>query len=135
MSEPISIRGLHHISLRTTRLEASRAFYRDLLGFREIPRVRFDFDGAWLLNYGIQIHLIVDPAYRQPDGPIQTRHEHIAFEIHDPEPVERALRAAGVELKVNVQASSGVRQLFCRDPDGHYLEFGAYGPTKTTGSW
>jgi catechol 2,3-dioxygenase-like lactoylglutathione lyase family enzyme len=135
MPTPIAIRALHHISLRTKRLEESRAFYRDVLGFKEIPRVKFDFDGAWLFNYGLQIHLIVDPSLGEPSTRIETRHEHFAFEVADTAPVEAALRERGVEFKVNLQATSNVRQVFCRDPDGHFLEFGAYGPTKTEGSW
>ncbi|HWB00341.1 MAG TPA: VOC family protein [Pirellulales bacterium] len=131
----LPIRHLHHVSLRTTRLDESRAFYRDLLGFQEIPRVKFDFDGAWLFAYGLQIHLIVDPAKPASDGKIQSRHEHVAFEVDDTAPVEAALRTAGVAFKVNIQASSNVRQVFCLDPDGHCIEFGAYGPTKTSGSW
>jgi catechol 2,3-dioxygenase-like lactoylglutathione lyase family enzyme len=135
MSTPIPIKQLHHISLRTKQLDASRQFYRDVLGFAEIPRARFNFDGAWLFAYGLQIHLIVDETLGEPSTTIQTRHEHIAFEVTDTAAVERVLQANSIEYKLNTQASTGVQQIFCRDPDGHYLEFGAYGPTKTTGSW
>jgi catechol 2,3-dioxygenase-like lactoylglutathione lyase family enzyme len=135
MPSPIAIRALHHISLRTKHLAESIAFYRELLGFAEIPRVKFDFGGAWLYAYGLQIHLIEDPATPDPDATIQTRHNHVAFEVADTAPVEQWLTEHGIEFRVNTQASSGVRQVFCRDPDGHFLEFGAYGPTKLTGSW
>jgi catechol 2,3-dioxygenase-like lactoylglutathione lyase family enzyme len=71
----------------------------------------------------------------ESSGPIQTRHEHVAFEVDDPAAVEQAFDLHKIAYKANTQASTGVRQIFCRDPDGHFLEFGAYGPTKTTGSW
>ena len=131
----LPLSGLHHISLQTSHLAESIAFYRDLLGFAEIPRVKFDFGGAWLYNYGLQIHLIEDPNWQAPSEKIQSRNNHIAFEVPDIEAVEQQLKAAGLTLKIGAQATSGVKQIFCHDPDGHIIEFGAYGPTKTTGSW
>ena len=87
-----SLKSLHHVAVPTNRLDESRAFYRDVLGFREIPRPPFHFGGAWLWNYGLQIHLIVDENWAQSAaGPIQTRDHHLAFETADVEPVEREL--------------------------------------------
>lgn len=131
----LPIKALHHISLQTADLPQSIAFYRDLLGFAEIPRVKFDFGGAWLFKYGLQIHLIEDAAWKAPDASIRSRHNHIAFEVTDIDAVERQLESAGLKMKISIQASSNVKQIFVHDPDGHIIEFGAYGPTKTTGSW
>lgn len=137
---PLALAMLHHVSRVTLRLEESRAFYRDVLGFQEIPRPDFDFDGAWLFRAGLQIHLIVD-ATRQPSGrslststaPINSRDNHIAFETEDIEAVERRLNEHGIVYRENRQATTGVKQLFFRDPDGYYIEVGHYGPTKTSG--
>ena len=131
MPDPLCIRGLHHIGRNTRRLEESRAFYRDLLGFREIERPNFDFAGAWLYNYGLQIHLIAkeEPASGVPEGEIQTRSEHLAWFVEDLDSVERLLTAHKVPYRTNQIADTGVKQLFFRDPDGYHIEVGSYPPT------
>ena len=58
MPPPIPIQSLNHIAVVTRRLEDSKRFYRDVLGFREISRPNFKFSGAWLFNYGLMIHII-----------------------------------------------------------------------------
>ena len=125
----LPLKGLHHISVLTKHLDESRAFYCDLLGFREIPRPPFSFGGAWLWNYGLQIHLIVDDTIRDPAGPIQTRAHHIALESPDVEAAEQMLSERGIPFRINIQAGSGLKQLFFRDPDGHHIEVASYGPT------
>lgn len=129
------IRGLHHISLLTRRLDAARTFYREVLGFEEIPRPNFDFRGAWLYAYGVQIHLIVNESLPDPALRIESRAEHVAFEVDDTAPLERLLEARGIAYRANVQASTGIRQVFFHDPDGHTIELAAYGPTRTSGTW
>jgi catechol 2,3-dioxygenase-like lactoylglutathione lyase family enzyme len=113
----------------TKRVEASRNFYRDVLGFREVARPDFNFPGAWLYNYGLMIHLIHNEAAPDPEGEIQTRHDHLALHCEDLDLVERLLKEHGVPYRKNVIADRGVTQLFCRDPDGHHVEIGTYPPT------
>lgn len=127
MSLPLE--GLHHIAVLTKRLDESRAFYRELLGFREIPRPPFTFGGAWLWNYGLQIHLIVDEQLADPAGSILTRGHHLAFQSPDVAAVERTLAERGIAFRVNIQTGTGLKQLFFRDPDGHHIEVASYGPT------
>jgi glyoxylase I family protein len=124
MSAPLSLRGLHHVARVTKHLEASRAFYREVLGFAEIPRPAFSFGGAWLYNYGLQIHLIVNADVADSAGPIQTRDNHLAFETENIESFELGLKERGIAYRVNFQAGTGVKQLFFRDPDGHHVEVG-----------
>ena len=55
----LPLRALNHVSIVVKDVEASIAFYRDVLGFIEIQRPSsFDFDGSWLYRYGIAMHLI-----------------------------------------------------------------------------
>src|SRR5690242_6739921 len=96
MAEPLPIRFLHHVARVTRRLDESRAFYRDVLGFREIPRPKIGFPGAWLTNYGIQIHLLVNDAPENPRALIETRDNHLAFYVDDADAVERLLDAHSV---------------------------------------
>lgn len=130
MPDPLPIQGVNHISRATTKLEASRRFYRDVLGFREIARPDFDFDGAWLYNYGVQIHLIArggtDPASGKE---IQTRASHVAFDVSDLEQTRALLEAHGIEYRENHVPKTGVTQLFFHDPDGYHIEVAVYPPT------
>ena len=79
MPQPLPIKAVNHVGRITKRVEESREFYRDVLGFREVARPNFDFPGAWLYNYGIMIHLIYNEAAADPEGEIQTRHDHLAL--------------------------------------------------------
>jgi len=129
MTMPLALRGLHHISRVTSRLEESIAFYRDVLGFAEIARPPFDFRGAWLANYGIQIHLIYQEPNADGPPPLNIRGNHIALATEDIAAVERSLEERGVRFTINFQAKNpNVKQLFFQDPDGHNIEIGQYPP-------
>ncbi len=126
---PIQIRCVHHFGRLTKRLEESRMFYREILGFREIQRPNFDFDGAWLYNYGVQIHLIVNPAAPDPVGEINSRVDHVALHVDDLDAARDRLIAAGIPFKENSVPGRNIRQLFFRDPDGHHIELATYPET------
>jgi catechol 2,3-dioxygenase-like lactoylglutathione lyase family enzyme len=130
MTAPLPLRSLHHVARRTKHLEESRVFYRDVLGFREIPRPALGFPGAWLFDGAVQIHLIYNDSIGEAEGQIQTRDDHLAFYSDDVPAVERLLSEHGIPFRVNVQTETGVRQVFFRDPDGHHVEVGTYPPTR-----
>src|ERR1051325_6319171 len=76
---PIS--GMNHFTVLTDDLDASRAFYADLLGLHEGFRPHLGFPGAWLYA-GDQaiLHIVAGrgvPA--QPRGVI----DHMAFSARD----------------------------------------------------
>jgi catechol 2,3-dioxygenase-like lactoylglutathione lyase family enzyme len=127
MTQPLPIKGLHHIARTTRDPERSRAFYRDVLGFREIQRPGFNFRGAWLFNYGVQIHIIEHTA-SDVSGEIDTRANHLAFAVDDFDQVERRLGELGIPYHKQVNAG-GIPQIFFHDPDGHHIEIGIYPPT------
>ena len=130
MPDALPITAVHHISHITANLDASRAFYQDVLGFRSIQRPNFKFAGAWLFNYGVQVHLIVDEAAAQREHPVSTRVDHIAFHVNDTTHVESLLQQHGIEYRVNQVADTGVTQLFFCDPDGNHIEIGCYPPPQ-----
>jgi catechol 2,3-dioxygenase-like lactoylglutathione lyase family enzyme len=116
---------LHHVSRQTRKLDETRKFYVDVLGFREITRPPFSFGGAWLFGAGIQMHLIEEP-FTPPDMTLNTRENHIAFAIDDMEAAEEALKEHGVPYRHNVVPERGTNQLFFRDPDGWMIELGLF---------
>ncbi len=128
MPAPIPIKSVNHIAVVTRRLEASRTFYRDVLGFREVPRPNFKFAGAWLLNYGLMIHIIANDKAGDPSGEIQTRDTHIALHTDDLATVERLLTEHGVPFRKNEVPERNIRQVFFQDPDGFHIEVGTYPP-------
>jgi len=132
MASPLAIRRLHHVAVTTADPEASTAFYRDLLGFAEIPRPEFNFRGAWLYDEAadLQIHIIEHPQPTQLVGEIDTKTNHFAMEVDDLDAVEAMLKERGVEYVRQVNAG-GYQQIFIRDPDGNHVELGMYPETET----
>jgi catechol 2,3-dioxygenase-like lactoylglutathione lyase family enzyme len=127
--KPLPINALHHISLVTRSVPESVAFYRDVLGFRELKRPNFDFAGAWLYNYGVQVHIIENPSQTPAAGrQIDSRANHHAFAVDDVEPVKQQLSERKIPYREQVNAG-GIRQIFFHDPDGHHIEIAVYGPT------
>ena len=43
MPQPLPLQAVNHVGRTTKRVEESRNFYRDVLGFREVSRPNFDF--------------------------------------------------------------------------------------------
>lgn len=138
MQDGIVVDGLHHVSLPVTDLERSRAFYRDVLGLKEIARPNFDFAGAWFeLGVG-QLHLIVHPGPSQPtfrDGKsIDSRDIHFAIRVRNFDAAVEALRRVGYRedaddpfrrVRVSAHATAGFPQLFVLDPDRNVVELNA----------
>ena len=128
MTEPLKIKSLHHIARTTSNPARSRDFYRDVLGFRELERPDFDFGGAWLDNYGLQIHIIEHAsADGDPASEIDTRQVHMALAVDDFDDVEAKLNARGIRYHKQINAG-GIPQIFFHDPDGHHIEIGIYPP-------
>lgn len=130
MPQALPIQSVNHLARCTQRLDAMRAFYRDVLGFREIRRPDFKFPGAWLFNYGLQIHLIVDDhASLDHSHDISTRAAHLALHIADAATAEALLNEHGIHYVKNFVPDTGVTQFFFHDPDGNHIELGCYPPT------
>jgi catechol 2,3-dioxygenase-like lactoylglutathione lyase family enzyme len=114
--------------LVTRDTDASRAFYCDLLGFRELERPNFNFRGAWLFAYGLQIHLIENAlvAGRRTEQ-IDSRADHLAFAVEDDRAIVAILEQHGIAYRQQVNAG-GIHQTFFQDPDGHHIEVAVYPP-------
>ena len=127
MPASLPIIGLHHIARVTSQPEQSIAFYRDVLGFRELPRPPFNFRGAWLYNYGVQIHIIENQtlAGARSDN-IDSRANHLAFRVEDMDRVKQVLSEHDLPFKEQVNAG-GLQQVFFQDPDGHHIEISVAG--------
>jgi catechol 2,3-dioxygenase-like lactoylglutathione lyase family enzyme len=111
---------MNHFTVLTSDLDASRAFYIDLLGLAEGFRPDLGFPGAWLYA-GDQavLHIVAGrgvPA--NPRGVI----DHMAFSARDLRAVAARLTERGIAYDLGRLPSTGTWQLFCLDPSGARVE-------------
>lgn len=122
----IGVIKLHHVSFAIADLEASKRFFGQVLGLPEIPRPAFRFSGAWYALGDRQLHLIqVEAGKSEAMGRIG-RSDHMALEVGDIEAVKKRLGDSGVAFTEGSNRDLGMEQIFCRDPDGHVVEFVRY---------
>jgi catechol 2,3-dioxygenase-like lactoylglutathione lyase family enzyme len=102
-------------------LEAATAFYRDVLGLRQLDDMALRLDDGGVL-------LLFDPELSsKPDRPVPSHGArgagHIAFSVAELEPWRERLREHGVELEHEHEwARGGARSLYVRDPAGNSVE-------------
>lgn len=127
---------LHHISLVSKNLEASAAFYRDVIGLTEVERPSFPISGRWFRSGTVEVHLIDRPegTYRPSRG-IDHNDVHFAIRVPDFEAEVARLKQLGYHdekdaggdktLRLNRSSKAGYPQLFLTDPDNHVIEINA----------
>ncbi|KAF4371877.1 hypothetical protein CsatB_024697 [Cannabis sativa] len=130
--ESLPLLSLNHVSILCRSVWASARFYEEVLGFVLIKRPSsFKFNGAWLYNYGIGIHLIENPSlmdeYDSMDEiirPINPKDNHISFQCTDVGLVKRRLQEMGMRYVTALVEDDGAKvdQVFFHDPDGYMIE-------------
>ena len=116
----MSITGMNHFTVLTSDLDATRAFYIDLLGLTEGFRPDLGFPGAWLYAGGEAIlHIIAGRGL-----PVERRGviDHMAFSARDLRAVAARLAERNVQYDLRRLPSTGSWQLFCFDPSGARVE-------------
>ncbi|PIA48352.1 hypothetical protein AQUCO_01400750v1 [Aquilegia coerulea] len=121
--------SLNHVSRLCRSVKDSVEFYTKVLGFVLTKRPEtFDFDGAWLFNYGIGIHLVQtkdDDTLPDDTDHLDPQDNHISFQCEDLKAMEQKLKNRGIKyLKRIVEDENGtaIDQLFFNDPDGFMIE-------------
>ena len=130
--------AIHHVSLPVSDLEASRRFYSEVLGLREIERPPFDFPGAWFAVGigGNQLHLIVSEGSTLREGKrLDSRDIHFALRVPSYHEAKAELEAKGystendpqdlLALKASRHPTAGFPQLYILDPDRNVIEINA----------
>jgi catechol 2,3-dioxygenase-like lactoylglutathione lyase family enzyme len=117
---------LHHVSFASKNLDASRAFFSGVLGLPEIERPGFQFRGIWYALGDRQLHIIENPGEGVEAASRLSRSDHVALEVPDVAAVRATLERHGVPYQEGGNQALGMEQIFCRDPDGHVLEFVKY---------
>ena len=122
----IDLVKLHHVSFAIRDLEASKRFFGDVVGLKEIPRPGFSFPGAWYELGDGQLHLIQVEAGNLGAREGIGRKDHMALEVTDAKAVRKQLADAEIQFEEGSNQALGMDQVFCRDPDGHVIEFVHY---------
>jgi catechol 2,3-dioxygenase-like lactoylglutathione lyase family enzyme len=127
------ITHLEHFLVLTDDIEATRDFYRDVLGLSVGPRPPLGFAGYWLYAGGAPcVHIAERASYAAsslPAGiPVSARapgtgpFDHAAFIARDFDEISARLARHGVAAHLNVVPGNGLRQLFVLDPNGVKIE-------------
>jgi catechol 2,3-dioxygenase-like lactoylglutathione lyase family enzyme len=131
MSErpPVGVTAFDHVTLVCADLEATRRFYVDVLGMREVSRPAFKFPGLWFQIGNVQIHATRQSAstgtagWADRGGTIVSHGHHFAFAVDDIAKALAAVEAHGVRIASPLQTRpDGYRQVYLYDPDGHLVE-------------
>ncbi|CAL0334938.1 unnamed protein product [Lupinus luteus] len=126
---PAPLKALNHVSRLCRNVKKSIEFYTKVLGFvlMERPQV-LDFEGAWLFNYGIGIHLVQSkeeerlPSHTKE---LEPNDNHICFQCEEVEEMERKLKEMDIKyMKRSLKSEDGTAmdQIFFNDPDGFMVE-------------
>ena len=117
----MTVSGLAHVNIATSRLEEARAFYVEVLGLAEGPRPPFKSRGYWLYAGNHPVVHLVETIGLSP-APHGAGINHIAFETADVEAFAERLKDYGVEFDVSIVPGTGETQLNFSDPTGVRLE-------------
>ena len=126
---------LDHYSIRTLKLDETRDFYVNIMGFSVGYRPRFDFPGVWLYNGD---HAVVHVVGFDPDNPQATIDylgergdisqtgsgtlDHLAFVADDLPDLYRRLEGSTLEWTERTVPDVGLHQVFLKDPNDVTIE-------------
>ena len=115
----MDIQRLDHANLRTTRLDAMIAWYRDVLDMPPGDRPPFAFPGAWLYRHGQALVHLVGVERAEPGEDLTL--EHVAFSATGLTAFLERLGAHGVPYRLSRVPGFGTLQVNIHDPDGNHL--------------
>jgi catechol 2,3-dioxygenase-like lactoylglutathione lyase family enzyme len=126
---------LDHLSIRTTRLAETEAFYTKVLGLEVGARPAFKFPGLWLYNGDkAVVHVVgIDRANPQPlidylgekaleDADETGSVDHVAFVAENYPAMKAHFEAIGIPYRARTVPSMHLEQLFVDDPNGVTIE-------------
>src|SRR5690348_1085853 len=120
----MALEALEHYTINCTNLEATRDFYRDVLGLTDGFRPKLPFKGYWLYAGEVPVvHLLgpdgVLPENRGADPGGDTGSlDHIAFRGKDAPATIAKLKAHGFKFRENQIREINLHQVFVKDPNG-----------------
>lgn len=117
---------VNHIAVHVSDLEASKDFYKNIVGLEEIEEPFKDGLHAWYdIGGGAALHII-----EAPNIPTQiSKVNHLCFSMKDMGSFIKTLKSTeypfedwpGEKGKITTRVD-GVKQIYIQDPDGMWLE-------------
>jgi catechol 2,3-dioxygenase-like lactoylglutathione lyase family enzyme len=99
----MGINVLHHVTIKTDDLEATRDFYRDVLGLEEGLRPDLEFPGYWLYCGDVPVVHLVPRRNAIGGGPSRDTgpFDHFAFLASDFDGIKAKLEKNGIKYREN----------------------------------
>lgn len=118
------ILGLAHVSIFVSDLAAARSFYKDFLGFDEVPR-KVPASGEKLAIIKVNDHQYINLVAEPPRN--FGNLSHVGFYTDDVEGMRSYLASRGVKVPETVRKDKlGDSSISFPDPDGHSMEIVQY---------
>jgi glyoxylase I family protein len=112
----LTVTHIDHCSVIVTDVAASRRFYGELLGLKEIPAPKtFDFVALWYDLGGTYLHLLL----KSTADTLSPR--HFCLHVSDVVAARSHVAAHNIPIDETVKIPSAER-FFIRDPDGNRIE-------------
>src|SRR5689334_24500756 len=120
LEDDMAVQGMEHFTVLAEDLDATRAFYAEILGLEEGYRPPFGFPGAWLYVGGRAVlHIITGRPLPQERAGVL---DHMAFAARDLPDTLAKLKKRGIEYDLRRQPDTRAWQLFFYDPSGAKVE-------------
>ena len=110
-----------NITVPAAREDATRDYYRTVLGLEEIPkpeRLRHR-GGAWFRAGPVELHVSVDT---EAAGTNADSRRHVCYLVPDLSAAEEALRRRGADIIPDQQPIPGFLRVYLRDPAGNRID-------------
>ena len=115
------VHKVDHITLNSSDLSKTCAFYADVLGFDVQPMEGRGYQGAWLLLDGHPfVHLVSRTPQQTPDKTALV--DHFALEATGLGETRRHLETTGVAFREMALPEFEIHQIVVQDPDGVKVE-------------
>jgi len=124
----MALEALEHYTINCANLDATRDFYRDVLGLADGFRPKLGFAGYWLYAGDVPVVHLLGPDGALPEnkgaeqGGDTGSLDHIAFRGRDPQATITKLKANGLSFRENRIADIKLHQVFVKDPNGITVE-------------
>lgn len=122
------LEALEHYTINCADLDATRDFYRDVLGLADGFRPKLPFAGYWLYAGDVPVVHLLGPDGAAPEnrdneqGGDTGSLDHIAFRGKDAQATIVKLKAHGLKFRENQIREINLHQVFVKDPNGIVVE-------------
>ena len=136
--------NLHHLAIKTNDVDATVAFYNEVIGSHSVERPDSDFPGTWLQFGETMTQVYSGDAAKNREGGHDRGSaaiDHIALSAHRFDEMRAVCETRELEWRQFDIPSFDLRHLFVHDPNGVLVELnfnatqesaGSKGPDKTT---